>query len=195
MASPTEGASRPRAPDARARILDTAYRLFSVHGIRAIGIDRIIAESSVAKTTLYHHFRSKDALVLAFLQERRKRWTVGWLEAAVDRLATDPNHRLLAVFDAFAEWFRRPDFESCSFIRTLHEAPPGPVREAAVQELEYVRRLLSAWAEAAGLKDPDGVADQLQTLMFGAIVSAARGDPHAAQRARDTAALVIDAAR
>ena len=195
MPAPTDDASGLRAPDARARILDTAYRLFSVHGIRAIGIDRVIAESGVAKTTLYPHFRSKDALVLAFLEERRNRWTVGWLQATVDRSATDPNDRLLAVFDAFAEWFRRPDFESCSFIRTLHEAPPGPLRDAAVHELELVRRLLSAWAEAASLRDPDRVADQLQTVMFGAIVSAARGDPHAAQRARDTAALVIDAAR
>jgi len=182
-------------PDARTRILDTAYVLFSTHGIRAIGVDRVIAESAVAKTTLYHHFPSKDALVLGFLLERHRRWTVDWLQRTVEHLAPDPGDRLLAIFDAFAEWFRRPDYESCAFIRTLLEVGGGPVREAAIRELEEIRRLVQTWATAAEVRDPERVAFQIQTLMMGAIVSAGRGDRDAAERARDTAVLVIAAAR
>ena len=196
MDSPGDnGSTASPRPDARTRIVGTAYALFSTYGIRAIGVDRVIAESAVAKTTLYHHFPSKDALVLAFLLERRRRWTVDWLQRTVERLAPDPGDRLLAVFDAFAEWFRRPDYESCAFIRTLHEVEAGPVREAAIRELDEVRRLVQTWATAAKVRDAERVAYQIQTLMLGAIVSAARGDNDAAERARDAAALVISAAR
>jgi len=187
----SSGGRVPRRPDARERIIDTAYALFSAEGVRAVGIDRIIAESGVAKTTLYHHFASKDALILAFLEERRRRWTYEWLEATVMRLAAIPEDRLLAVFDAFGEWFDRPDYESCSFVRTLHEAAPGPIRDAAVYELEQVRQLIRRLAAAADFRDPYLVAYQMQTIMLGAIVSAARGDRHAAPRARHMAALLL----
>ena len=70
-------------PDGRDRILDTAYELFSAHGTRAVGVDRIIAEAGTAKMTLYRNFASKDELIVAFLAAREERWTRGWLQAEV----------------------------------------------------------------------------------------------------------------
>ena len=70
-------------PDGRERILDTAYELFSAHGTRAVGVDRIIAEAGTAKMTLYRNFASKDELIVAFLAAREERWTRGWLQAEV----------------------------------------------------------------------------------------------------------------
>src|SRR5215471_12281117 len=96
---------------ARDRILDTAYDLFSRHGVRAVGVDTIIAESGVAKMTLYRHFASKDELVLAFMDAREQRWTRDWVEAESARRSSTPAEQLLAVFDLFDEWFRRDDFE------------------------------------------------------------------------------------
>src|SRR5262245_62153820 len=96
------------APDARERILDAAYDLFSRQGIRAVGIDAVIERSDVARMTLYRHFASKDALALAFLERREERWTQGWLQHEVEARATDPAERLLAIFDVFDEWFQRP---------------------------------------------------------------------------------------
>src|ERR1700754_5093262 len=58
------------ASPARRRLLDTATRLFYTEGIHAVGIDRIIAEASVAKATFYNHFPSKDDLVLAYIEEQ-----------------------------------------------------------------------------------------------------------------------------
>src|SRR4030088_1959296 len=75
---------------ARDRILETAYRLFSRHGIQAVGIDTIVAESHVAKMTLYRYFPSKEDLVLAFLDLRQQRWTHEWLEAGVERRGGNP---------------------------------------------------------------------------------------------------------
>jgi AcrR family transcriptional regulator len=73
MVAHTESGSR-RAPEARQRILDTAYDLFSHRGIRAVGTDELIERAGVAKATFYRHFPSKDDLVLAFLDQRERVW-------------------------------------------------------------------------------------------------------------------------
>ena len=75
----------------RERVLETAYRLFSRHGTRAVGVDRIIAESGVAKMTLYRNFASKDELILAFLERREERWTRDWLRATVEGRSATPD--------------------------------------------------------------------------------------------------------
>ncbi len=179
---------------ARERILDTAYELFCRHGIRSVGIDRIIAESGVAKMSLYRHFASKADLVLAFLDLREERWTRDWLEVEIVGLATTPEGRLLALFDAFDEWFHHDDFESCAFMRTLLEFNDStdPIHQAAVHRLEVIRKMIEAHAEQAGAQDPENTAYQLQGLLMGAIVSATRGDLAAARRARAVAQLVLD---
>src|ERR671918_2227262 len=147
---------------ARERILDTAYDLFSHHGIRAVGVDRIIATSGVAKMSLYRHFHSKEALVLAFLQEREKRWTLEWLHADVTGRAEDGAGRMLAIFDVFDEWFRRTYFEGCSFINVLLEFGEleHPIRRATTEHLATIRGLVREFAEQAGMADPDAVARQ-----------------------------------
>ena len=120
MEAADDRAKRPRE-SGRERILETAYELFSRHGTRAVGVDKIIAESGAAKMTLYRNFASKDELIMAFLERREERWTRDWLQAeALERGAT-PAERLLAIFDVFAEWFRREDFEGCAFISVMLE--------------------------------------------------------------------------
>jgi AcrR family transcriptional regulator len=179
---------------ARERILDTAYDLFSRHGIRAVGVDRIIATSGVAKMSLYRHFHSKDALVLAFLQEREKRWTMEWLHSEVSRRADDGAGRMLAIFDVFHEWFQDPDFEGCSFINVLLEFSEveHPIRQATTEHLANIRALVREFAEDAGVADPEGVACQWHILMKGSIVAAGEGDREAARRARALGELLLE---
>jgi AcrR family transcriptional regulator len=180
--------------EARDRILDAAYELFAHHGIRAVGIDRIIAEAGVAKMTFYRHFPSKDDLVVAFLDLREHRWTFEWLQAEAERAGSTGRERLLGLLDAMDSWFREDDFESCSFIKTLLETfdEDDPVHQAAVRHLEVIRKMVAGYAEQAGIADPDETAYQLQILMMGATVSASRGDREAARRARSIAELLID---
>jgi AcrR family transcriptional regulator len=178
----------------RERILSSAYELFCHHGLQAIGIDRIIAEASVAKTTLYRNFRSKEELVLSVLERRREVWTRGWLAHEVERRAPAGTGRLLAIFDAFDDWFRRDDYESCLFMSCLletHDAT-SPIGAASAAGLADVRSLVRTTAQEAGARDSDGVARQLQILMNGSIVAAAKGDAEAAQRARDVASLLLE---
>lgn len=178
---------------ARGRILDVAYRLFSVNGVQAVGIDRIVAESEVAKMTLYRYFPSKDDLVLAFLEERTRRWTHEWLQASVERTAPTPGDRLLTVFDVLDLWFHDPQYEGCSFIRTLHEIREGPLHDATVHHLELIREIIATYAAEAGAPNPETLSYQAQILMMGAMVSALRGDVGAARRTRDVVVLLLDA--
>jgi AcrR family transcriptional regulator len=180
-------------PDGRERILDTAYDLFSKHGTRAVGVDRIIAEAGTAKMTLYRNFASKDELIVAFLAVREERWTRGWLQAEVERRAQDPAERLLAIFDVFGEWFEREDFEGCSFINVMLELSDrdDPGRVASVQHLSVIREFLAGLAAAAGVEDPEAFAHQWHILMKGSIVAAAEGDARAALRARELGELLL----
>jgi AcrR family transcriptional regulator len=180
--------------DARERILYTAYELFGREGVRAVGIDRVIAEAGVAKMTLYRHFPSKEALVVAVLKLREQRWTFDWLVRVVEARADTPKGRLLAFFDAFDDWFRRDDYEACLFINALLETRDRntPTGEAAVAGLATIRSILSRLAKEAGVADPDAFAHTWQILMSGSIVHAAQGVPDAARLARDAAALVLE---
>jgi len=179
---------------ARERILDAAYPLFSRHGIHAVGIDRIVSDAEVAKMTLYRHFPSKEELVLAFLDLREQRWTTGWLQREVELRASDPAMRMLTLFDVLDEWFRRHDYEGCAFVNTLLEThgEGGPIYESAATHLATIRELIAGWAVRAGAADAETTAYQLQTLMMGAIVSAARGDRDAAGRSRELARMIVE---
>jgi AcrR family transcriptional regulator len=180
--------------EARQRILDTAYTLFSRRGIRGVGIDEVIARAGVAKATLYKHFPSKDDLVLAFLERREQLWTREWVEAEARRRGVTPDGRLLAIFDLFDEWFRREDFEACSFINVLLEMNDRdhPLGRASAIHLENIRSIVRALGEEASLRDPAGFAHSWGILMKGSIVAAAEGDVEAAQRAKGMARLLLD---
>jgi AcrR family transcriptional regulator len=179
-------------PDARERIVATAYELFSRRGIRDVGIDEVIERAGVAKATLYRHFPSKDDLVMAFLERREERWTVAWVEAEAKRRGTTPEDQLLAIFELFDEWFHREDFEACSFINVLLEmGPEHRVGQASVRHLASIRSIVGRLAEEAGLRDPASFAHSWHILMKGSIVAAAEGDVEAAKRARSMGRLLI----
>jgi AcrR family transcriptional regulator len=177
----------------RERILETAYELFSRRGIRDVGIDEIIDRAGVAKATLYRHFPSKDDLAVAYLERRERLWTLDWVEAEARRRGSTPDEQLLAIFDAFDEWFRRDDFEACAFINALLEmGPEHPVGKASIQHLENIRSVVRRLAEEASLRDTASFARSWHILMKGSIVAAAEGDTEAARRARAMARLLID---
>jgi AcrR family transcriptional regulator len=188
-----QDAVRAPAGDARERILDAAYELFSRRGVRAVGVDAIIARSGVARMTLYRHFSSKEDLVLAYLERREELWTRGWLQAEVEARATDPAARLLAIFDVFDGWFRREDFEGCAFINVMLESEPGedPVRVASTAYLASIRVFVEELARGAGVADPAGFARTWHILMKGPIVAAGEGDRDAARRAQAVGRLAL----
>ena len=182
------------AMSARERILTTAYRLFTRRGIRAVGTDEVIAQSGVAKATLYRHFPSKNDLVLAVLQRREELWTLGLVEQQSRLRGDTPEEQLLAIFDVFHDWFQKhEDFDGCSFISVLLELGAAhPAGQASIQYLDNIRQILRERAEAAGLVDVDDFARSWHILMKGSIIAAAEGDLQAARRAQAMGRALIE---
>jgi AcrR family transcriptional regulator len=189
----THGQPAATGQSARERILDAAYELFSKRGIQAVGVNEVTERAGVAMATLYRHFPSKDELVLAFLALREQRWTKDIVEAGAMRRGSNPEERLLAIFDVLDEWFHRDDFEAGSFMKVLLEfGPEHPAGGASVWHLEQIRSIVRRLAEEAGLQDTDSFARSWHILMEGSIVVATEGDTRAAQRGKAMARLLID---
>lgn len=161
-------AASARKP-ARDRILDTAADLFYREGIRAVGIDTIIAKSGVAKMSLYRNFESKDDLVCAYL-ERSMAQHGAWWDRVVARHPGDPRAQMKALFLALAHWIDHPKFQGCPFTSAAAELrdPANPARALALAHKRMVRDRLYALAVAAGADDADRLCAQLQLLMEGA---------------------------
>ena len=187
------GGEASTRPSARDRILETAYELFARHGIQAVGVDEIIRQAGVAKATFYHHFPSKDNLVLEFLNLREERWTLAWIEAEARLRADTPEEQLLTIFDLFDEWFHREDFEADSFVNVLLElGPTHPAGKASIEHLGNVRAIVTKLAEEAGLRATESFTRSWHILMKGSIVCAAAGDAEAGKRAQAMAKLLIE---
>jgi AcrR family transcriptional regulator len=182
-----------RPADSRGRILAAAYDLFSRRGVRDVGVNELIERSGVAKATFYRHFPSKDALVLAFLEQRDQVWTVDAIVGQAKLRGTTPTEQLLAIFDVFGDWFLREDFEACSFINILLEMGPAhPLGQASIDYLARIRGHVQSLAEQAGLQRPEDFARSWHILMKGSIVSATEGDTGAAKRAQQMAGWLIE---
>ncbi|GIE81789.1 TetR family transcriptional regulator [Actinoplanes philippinensis] len=120
-----------RPSEARDRLLRTAARIFYAEGIRAVGIDRIVAEAQVTRATLYRHFPGKEELVLAYLAEadRAVRGQTGTVVAA----GLTPADAVRALSRSIAEGIRLPGFRGCAFLNAVAEHPdPGSAVHRAV---------------------------------------------------------------
>ena len=181
---------------ARERILLTAHALFYADGIRATGIDRVIAASGVTKVTFYRHFPSKDDLVRAFLEHRHGRW-MAWFVDALGRLGAErriAGGRALPVLaDAMAEWFADPAFRGCAFINAVAEVGAS-VEGAAGIARAHKREMVEV---IAGLV-PEGprrmaIAQAAALGVDGAIVKAQMGDAALAREAVDDLRRLLQA--
>lgn len=188
-------------PSRRDDLVETALKLFYQHGFNATGIDRILAESGVAKMTLYKHFRSKDELILAALNLRDERFR-NWLMAEIEKASPDPAERLLAMFDALEQWFlgkafKGLGFSGCAFINAAGEFgdQSHPAHRLACEHKVRIVEYLARLCREAGFVDPDQLAEQLAMLKEGAIATAhVRDMPEAAKLAKTMARTILAAA-
>ena len=158
--------------EVRERILDTASGLFYRQGVRAVGVDLVVAEAGVAKTSLYRHFRTKDELIAAFLhREDEDFWRV-W-DGVAQKHAGDARAELEAHFEWIAERVRRPNYRGCPQLNVAAEFPEAdhPARQVAAAHKKELRRRLRGIAERLKVARPDELAGQLTVLVNGAFVS------------------------
>ena len=151
------------------RLLKAADELFYRQGYAATGINELMQTAGVAKASFYHHFSSKDALVVAYLRQRATSW-FAQLTQSVDR-RTDPTARVIAVFDFLEEWLVGCDYRGCAFLKTIPEFP-DPASEAR-QEVRKAKQGLHEYiarqCTEAGLPD---AGDELFLLFEGATAQA-----------------------
>lgn len=183
-------------PTTRDRILDAATELFYSQGIRAVSADKIIERAGITKVTFYRHFRTKDTLVVAYLERQ-----AAWERQALDglRAATGDDAEILRRFaHAVGTESCRPGFRGCSFINAAAEYadPDSPVRKTVAEHRAWYRQTFAGMAGRLGVADPEQAADELMMLRDGAMLTGYLDDPSRVGTALERAIFaVVDAAR
>ncbi|MGA7814426.1 TetR/AcrR family transcriptional regulator [Caballeronia sp.] len=171
-ARPRRGAPPKGEVSARERILATASELFYREGIRAIGVDTVVEQSGVSKTSLYRLFGSKDDLIAAFAAEKdRSFWA--WWDRTEALHADDPRALLEALLSGIVKRIGSPAYRGCPFLNLVTEFPDEnhPGRVIARNNKDEMRARLVTLAARLGASDPDRAASQIALLINGAYVT------------------------
>ena len=174
-------AGRARAADevagatesVRERILNTARELFYREGARSVGVDTVVAQSGVAKTSLYRWFPSKDALIAAVIEEEAKDRWAGW-DYTAQRSPADPREQLRMQLAGIAKFVSSPKYRGCPFMNVTVEFADDqhPARLVAREVMEELRRRLRALIDQIGVREPAMVTDQIVMLVDGSFSAA-----------------------
>ena len=186
MAKSTAPAAREpvaESSDVRQRILDTASTLFYERGVRAVGVDLVVDESGVAKTSLYRHFRTKDDLIVAFLEREDAQFWAQWDDVAA-RHADDAVAELEAHMRWIGKRLARANYRGCPQINVAAEFAEAdhPSRVVSREHMQALRKRLAEIARRVGAARPSELAAQLGVLVNGAFVSASMLSPDEAPR-------------
>ena len=141
--------------DVRQRILDTASRLFYERGVLAVGVDLVVDDSGVAKTSLYRHFRTKDDLIVAFLEREDAEFWAQWDEVAA-RHADDPAAEIEAHMRWIGKRLARANYRGCPQINVAAEFAEAdhPSRTVSRDHMQAMRRRLAELARTLGAARP-----------------------------------------
>lgn len=152
------------------RLLAAAAKLFVLQGIRAVGVDRLVAEADVARASLYQSFGSKDGLIAAYLQRQDELDREGW-QRAVARSGSDPVAQALLIFDLAAASARRRQYRGCLYLNAATEFPDPkhPVAAVIARHRAWIHESLTGLLEQAGVRDPAETAGEMQILYDGAL--------------------------
>jgi len=159
--------------DTKDRIIHTAHDLFYQRGFHAVGLDAILADVGVTKTTFYNHFQTKEDLVGAVLNWH-DRWWQDEFRAMLRKHGGDkPKDQLLAIADALEEVVGCGDFNGCFFVNVAVQFPQqhDPAHQAAAAHKQSMESIIREIAGYAGAADPKKVAEEISLVMEGAYVT------------------------
>lgn len=183
-----------RRSDTRERALDTAYKLFRRHGFRRVTMDEIAAAAALTKRTLYHHFKSKDAL-LAEVLEAQHALALQAFRTFGDRLSGSPEAVVAGLFRELAVWADRPRWAGSGFTRLvieLADLPGHPARLIARRHKAQLERSLAELLERAGVRQAGELARAVWLLSEGAIsLILVHGDRGYSAAAADAATTLV----
>lgn len=170
-----------RGEAARTQLVDVATELFRVRGINRVGVDEVVAESGVAKSTLYRWFPTKDDLVVAFLDRRDEMFWAQWDKVAAKHPA--PREQLLAQLRWISRYLDRDDVRGCPFLNTTAEVadPSDAIRLRCAEHKLQLRERLRELCRGLEVDHPDRLADQVLLIIDGAFTDSevfGPGGPH-----------------
>ena len=177
-----------KRPSPRERLLAACDELFYR--------DAFIEKAGVAKGSLYYIFGGKDELVGAYLRNRHDVWRQR-VEAAQAR-TDDPDEKILAIFDAIADYVSLPEFRGCPFNNAAAEAPAGEAPQLAIKDYrDWLRQTFLKLAADTGVAGSQALADAFTVLYDGALATAEMnsGARAAAMTAKRIARLTLAAAK
>ncbi|RJO70654.1 TetR/AcrR family transcriptional regulator [Nocardia panacis] len=175
------------------RLLATAGRLFAAEGIRAVGIERLVTESAVARASLYQAFGSKDQLAAEYLRHQHETDRRAWHVAS--RRIAEPIGKVLLFFECAARAARQRHYPGCLYINAAAEFPDRshPVWLPIDEHREWMRAAVAALLREAGVPQPDELAASIQLLYDGGLSgSKATGSVDPIMRAQRLARTLID---
>ncbi len=181
----------------RDRIVAAAAHLFYSQGIRAVSIDAVAERAHVTKRGLYYHFRSKDDLVAAYLEQRDQPNLDAfqrWFSEAKGDLPT----RIQAIFHELAKVAGHPKWKGCGFLRTSVELVQTPGHPAIVAGRKH-KKGVEDWLRLvlADMHEPEDarrIARQIILLLDGAFaVVLLHRDPSYMESAGEAAAALASA--
>jgi AcrR family transcriptional regulator len=171
-ASKAGGAAAEPASDVRDRILGTASALFYERGVRAVGVDLVVQEAAVAKTSLYRYFPTKDDLIVAFLEREDLEFWAQW-DRVAEQCTGDPAGELDAHLRWIGERLGRSNYRGCPQINVAAEfaEQDHPARQASQRHMQALRSRLQNITKQLSIPRPKQLAAQLAVLVNGAFVS------------------------
>jgi AcrR family transcriptional regulator len=178
--------------DTAARVLEAASRLFYAHGVRAVGVEWIVAESGVAKTSLYRHFETKDDLVAAFLEREDDDFWTQW-DDVVGAAGEDPTDQLMGLLAWIGRRTSRVGYRGCPQINVAAEFSDAdhPARRIRARHKAKMYERLAAIVKQIGVRRPEDVAYQVALLIDGAFTSDGRLARVGASRILQSAARAL----
>jgi AcrR family transcriptional regulator len=196
---PSVGAAAPIAgtESVRERILGTARELFYREGVRGVGVDTVVAQSGVAKTSLYRWFQSKDQLIAAVIEEEAKARWAGWDRTAERCADLPPREKLRTHMAAIVKFVSSPKYRGCPFMNVSAELPDPqhPARLLSLEVTQELRRRLRKLVDAIeGVRDPEKLSDQLLLVIDGTLSTSSFLGPDGPQKYLiDAADALVDA--
>nr|WP_218126484.1 TetR/AcrR family transcriptional regulator [Glycomyces sambucus] len=164
----------------RERLLEAAAELFYARGLRAVSVDKVIEKARTTKVTFYRHFKSKDDLIVAYLEVRATLERDG-VDAAIAHGGGDVAATLGLIAEAVGGLACTPGFRGCPFINAAAEYPDADsaVRRTVDAHRHWYRTAFERLLAPLGLADPASAGDDLMLIRDGAMVGGYLDEPAA----------------
>lgn len=157
----------------REKLIQAGHEIFYREGFLAVGLDRLLHEVGCSKQTFYNHFESKDDLIVAVIDEHHRWWSTELRERLQRVAGDDARGQIVAMFDVMHEIMNDPTYRGCIYINAAVEFPQPhhPAHQSARRAKADGVALLVELAEQAGSSDPQALAEEIDMLIEGALIT------------------------